>query len=109
MNRAKQVRENEVRFDRSQFHYSGGHLTYGDDWQFVARFKYSTRDKAKFISFLMKNFTVNEYFRRMKSGECPVEILESKGYVSTTVALILKREGFPVTQEGFHAYITQKI
>mgnify|MGYP003340300401 CR=1 FL=1 len=47
--------------------------------KFVARFKRGGR--GSFLSFLCKNFTVEEYFSRLNSGENPLDILESKGYI----------------------------
>ena len=76
-----------TRFDRKEFHYHGGYLTYGTPWtnesKFIARFKYgATRNKPSFLSFLIKHFSQEEYFARHEAGESPLEILKSKGYVS---------------------------
>ena len=90
-------------FQKFNFDYFGGYLTYNR--VFVSRFKYSVRDKAQFISFLTKNFSVEEYFHRLDNGESPVKILESKGYVSTTIKRLLKSAGLPRTQAGYNEYI----
>lgn len=92
-------------FVKSAFNFHGGYLTYGNDRRFVARFKYTARDRAGFQSFLIKNFSVEEYFAAYDAGVAPARILEAKGYVSTTVARALKDAGFPVSREGVTAYL----
>lgn len=99
-----------TKFDKTQFSYNGGYLMYGqypERPKFIARFKYSSRDKAGFMSFLIKNFTVEEYLGRLEAGETPVGILESKGYVSTTIKKILKEAGFEPTIVGKKLYLGQ--
>ncbi len=50
-------------FDKSKFSYHGGYLMYGD--KFVARFKHrGPITKAVFLKQLLKNHTVEEYFRK---------------------------------------------
>jgi hypothetical protein len=83
-------------FKRELFSFHGGYLCYHADAKvvnghpindiatsrFVARFKYGRGSKARFLTFLIKNFTVEEYFARLEDGgEAPALILESKGYV----------------------------
>lgn len=100
-----------TKFARDSFDFFGGYLTYGPERRFVARFKYNRRDKAGFISFLIKNFTVEEYFGMYGDGlnMSPVAILETKGYVSTTVKSSLKFLGLPQTQEGFKQLIKLQV
>jgi hypothetical protein len=58
--------------------FSGSEVvSYGG--KFVARFKRG--GKASFLTFLTKNFTVEEYFGRLAAGELPLRIVESKGYI----------------------------
>ena len=81
---------NNTRFFKEHFHFDGLYLVYGlgqytKDRRIVARFKYSKRDKASFIKFLIANFTVEEYFDAMANDMSPGAILESKGWVSPTV------------------------
>lgn len=75
-----------MKFIREQFEYYGGYLTYrmpDGTSQFIARFKYGKNAKPTFLTFLIKNFTVEEYIERLEvRRECPLPILESKGYVS---------------------------
>ena len=80
---------NSTRFFKENFPFDGLYLVYGlgqytKDRRIVARFKYSRRDKASFIKFLIANFTVEEYFNAM-DDMAPGAILESKGWVSPTV------------------------
>lgn len=98
-----------TKFVRDQFQYGGGYLTYGPERKFVARFKYCARDKAGFMSFLIKNFTVEEYFGAYADGTAPSAILKTKGYVSTTVKRLLKDAGYPQTVEGAAQHIQDGI
>jgi len=49
---------------------------------FIARFKHTTKIRGRFITFLIKNFTVDEYLDRLAHGETPMAILKSKGFVA---------------------------
>ena len=68
--------------------------------KFVARFKYQRGAAGTFQTFLIKNFTVEEYFDRLTAGEAPLTILESKGYIRPHIKKWLKEGGYPVTPEG---------
>lgn len=46
----------------------------------IARFKHSQKIRGRFITFLIKNFTVDEYLGRLAAGETPIDILKSKGF-----------------------------
>lgn len=89
-------------FAKSEFQGTE-YVTYSN--KFVARFKYSKSGKGAFLTFLSKNFTVEEYFARLEAGEQPVTILESKGYIMPHIKKHLKEQGYPVTQEGFKQLI----
>lgn len=91
-----------TKFDKSKF-TSGEYCMY--EGKFIARFKYSRKDRAGFIKFLVANFTVEEYLARLENREPPAEILKSKGYISKTVADILIRHGRPVTVESIKAFL----
>ena len=63
-------------FNKDDFSYSSGWLTYGKDYKFVARFKHrGFITKAKFIKQLIKNHTVEEYFSKLDGGDTPLGIL----------------------------------
>lgn len=99
-----------TKFDKALFQYGGGYLTYGPNRKFVARFKYRGGDKAGFQAFLIKNFTVEEYFGLTDWDKLsPVEALKTKGYVSRTVKNILKEFGYEQTLAGFDQYIQDGI
>lgn len=98
-----------MKFTRKDFNWDGMYLTYGTDRRFVARFKRQKKDRAGFTSFLIKNFTVEEYFAAYDAGKSPVDILESKGYVTLTVRQIITRAGYPGTLEGRDAYIKAQV
>jgi hypothetical protein len=79
---------------------SGQYVEYVSDgkFKFVARFKYVPGNRGSFITFLIKNFEAEEYFDRMKAGESPVAILESKGYITAHIKKWLKRDGYEISQ-----------
>ena len=88
-----------TKFNKESFDYFGGYLTYGPDRKFVARFKYRKTDRASFQAFLIKNFTVEEYFALRETPNpdnclgnpyAPLEILEMKGYVLPHIKKWLK-------------------
>jgi hypothetical protein len=116
-----------TKFKREDFSYHGGYLTYEGDhgaatkyWpneekvheskrgmprrdMFIARFKYSARDKARFMTFLINNFSVEEYDAAYNTSDptnpwgntfAPAVILEAKGYVSTTSRKGMKEKGY---------------
>lgn len=98
-----------TQFNKIDFNYSGGYLTYGADRKFVARFKYVAGNKAGFQAFLIKNFTVEEYFARLDAREAPAQILGSRGYLEAHIKKLLKKNGYPVDRAGFDKYITDQI
>lgn len=98
-----------MNFDKTQFNWDGLYLMYrgqeSGELHFVARFK-RKGDRTGFVEFLRKNFTVEEYFKALVVDRmAPVEILESKGYVSATVKKILKDAGYTPDSEGKTKYL----
>ena len=89
-----------TKFNPEQFVYDGMYLQY--QGQFVARFKRGGR--VEFVKFLVKNFTVEEYFFALERLQ-PMEILEHKGFVSGHVKRFLKSAGFAPTAAGRQAYL----
>lgn len=85
-------------FTNINLQLDGMYLTYNGS-RFVARFKRG--GAASFRTFLIKNFTVEEYFAQMEAGVPPLTIAESKGYVLPHIKKWLKQFGYPVTVEGF--------
>jgi hypothetical protein len=77
--------------------------------KFVARFKYVRGSKSSFLTFLAKNFTVEEYFARLDGGESPLPILQSKGYMQPHIKKHLKSLGYPVTPAGFEQLIQDNV
>jgi hypothetical protein len=107
-----------TKFDKSLFNYHGGYLTYGPERKFVARFKYRGSDRASFQSFLIKNFTVEEYFTLRETPDpansvgnsyAPLTILEQKGYVLPHIRKQLVARGYPVTPAGFRQMVRDDI
>lgn len=118
-------------FNRDDFEYSGGYLMYTGDCglftkyyeepchptrlgnpkpEFIARFKYCGKDKARFLTFLIKNFTVEGYLAAREAGYSPVEILESKGHVSTTSRKMMKDAGYTsFSVADYRDYFTKRV
>ena len=89
--------------------FSGTEYVNYADGRFVARFKYSKGSKASFLTFLTKNFTVEEYFGRLEKGESPLEIVRSKGYIQPHIKKMLKEQGYPVTSAGFEQLVQDNV
>lgn len=99
-------------FQKELFESSGECITYfagGERGKFVARFKYVKSNKTSFLSFLIKNFTVEEYFGCLETNEAPLTILESKGYIPPHIKRVLKQAGYPQTAAGKAQYITAQV
>ena len=99
-------------FQKEMFEARGECVTYfagGERSKVVARFKYQKSGKASFISCLIKNFTVEEYFSRMEAGESPLKIAESKGYLLPHIKKHLKSVGYPSTPAGFEQYLNDRV
>jgi hypothetical protein len=95
-------------FTKENFYINGEYVDYNHSQmsKFVGRFKYAAKtSKSSFITFLIKNFTVEEYFSRMEDGESPLAILQSKGYLLSHVKKLLKTAGYPATVAGLEKYI----
>ena len=120
-----------TQFDKEKFHYHGGYLTYHGTYEgqptydevygkdkihpsrigmpvelFVARFKY-VFFQGSFKNFLAKNFTVEEYATRYKNGESPLDILESKGFMTPQAKKLCKQNGLSPTQQNYKFCIRQ--
>lgn len=93
-----------TKFVKSEFSV-GEYAVYNG--KFVARFKRGGR--GSFLTFLCKNFEVEEYFSRLDAGEAPLSILQSKGYVAPNVQKILKQQGYPVTVQGYRQLIANQV
>ena len=73
---------------------------------FIARFKY-VFFQGSFKTFLAKNFTVEEYATRYKNGESPLDILESKGFMTPQAKKLCKKNGLSPTQQNYEFCIRQ--
>lgn len=76
--------------------------------KFVARFKHARDGVASFKAFLIKNFTVEEYFALLDCGMAPLMIVQEKGYILPHIKAWLKRDGYAVTKAGLDQYITDR-
>jgi len=75
------------------------HANVNNERKFVARCR-NASDAKPFMTFLKRNFTIEEYFEMYDNGMAPLEILHTKDYISPNVRKILRHSGFPVNQEG---------
>tara|TARA_Y100000310_G_scaffold243809_1_gene248448 strand:+ start:1195 stop:1470 length:276 start_codon:yes stop_codon:yes gene_type:complete len=80
-------------FNKADFNYSGGYLTYQN--KFVARFKYrGPFTKAKFQKELIANHTPESYFKALnEDGKAPLDILRTantRWYQRTFDAFVAK-------------------
>lgn len=104
-----------MQFIAENFHKCSDTLSYNagtsvaPKYKFVARFKYQRGAINDFKKFLIKNFTVEEYFSRLNAQESPLAILESKGYVLPHIRKLLKQNGYEVHPAGFRQYLRDKI
>lgn len=92
-----------TKFTKENLVVDSEHIHYRDEsntLHFIARCKYG-RGKSSFVTFLKKNFTPTEYLARIASGEYPLPILQSKGYIQPHVIKMLKEQNLPLTKEGF--------
>lgn len=88
-------------FNKALFTKSGDYTMY--EGKFVARFKHVKGNRAGFLKFLCKHFTVEEYFAAREANEiasAPVCVLEAKGYVPSHILKWLK-EGKLKDWKGF--------
>ena len=95
-----------MNFDKNKFQAGGGYVHY--EGKFVARFKHCPQDKGPFLTFLRKNFTVEEYFEKTSGSgiECtPVKVLESKGWLAPRLKKMCRENGFEETVVGFQQMI----
>jgi hypothetical protein len=93
-----------TKFVKSEF-TQGEYAVY--DGKFVARFKRGAR--GSFLTFLCKNFEVEEYFSLLESGKAPLEILQSKGYILPHVKKWLQKGGYPVSSVGYSRFLADQI
>lgn len=91
-------------FIKSEF-TEGEFATYNG--KFVARFKRGGR--GSFLTFLVKNFTVEEYFGRLENGEAPLTILQSKGYLQPHIQRMLRNCGYPLTMVGYQMLLNDRV
>lgn len=99
-----------TKFNKAQFEKFGGYVHYiMDDGE--RKFVYRDRNNRAggLITFLIKNFTVEEYFQRLNALETPLHILESKGYILPHIKKWLKEGGYPVTREGYRAFLAKRV
>ena len=100
----KFTKENLIGCNGYVFFHKDGRDTRYVDREFVARFKNMKRNMGPFMTFLRKNFTVEEYFDRLDAGENPSEILESKGYIASHIKAWMRKAGFATNPAGYKAW-----
>ena len=102
-----------TRFTKQNLIKDGQYITYQptpdsrEDEKFVARFKRG--GAATFMTHLRKNWTVEDYFSRLDTGESPLPIAESTGYLLPHIKRWLKKGGYPLSQVGFKQMIQDQV
>tara|TARA_R110002020_G_scaffold12409_6_gene45525 strand:+ start:26683 stop:27012 length:330 start_codon:yes stop_codon:yes gene_type:complete len=76
---------------------------------FIARFKHVKGNAGPFMTFLRKNFTVEEWTALIDSGMTPLKAAETKGFILQHIKRWLKKDGFPQTQEGLKAWEASRL
>lgn len=119
-------------FHKELFNYHGGYLTYTGKHSlsknyeevykienlhpsnvghhmdtFIARFKYGQRPWKKWVNFICKNFTCEEWVSLAESGMSPQAIIESKGYFDETTVRVLR--GSVNTQKKIIAELQKRL
>jgi hypothetical protein len=78
---------------------------YASEARFVARFKYAAKSSiGPFATCLRKNITAEDFFARIDSGDSPLDIVESFGFVHSHIKSWLRKDGYPTTQEGYRRW-----
>jgi len=87
----------------------GGYITYGPEYRtakFVARFKYQRAAAKTYVTFLIKNFTVEEYFAIQAAHELDRKVTsayhtaEERGYIMPHIKKWLRDRGYEVSHAG---------
>jgi hypothetical protein len=105
-----------TRFTKENLIKEGPYLTYMQngydtphaDRKFVARFK-RVGGIGSFATHLRKNWTVEDYFAEMEAGKGPLDIARSTGYLLPHIKKWLKKDGYPLSQEGFKRMIADRV
>jgi hypothetical protein len=105
----KFTKENVLQDGAYLYYAPNGIMTPWGERKFIARFKHAKDGAGSFKTFLIKNFTVEEYFAEYDAGVAPLKIVEEKGYLLPHIKTWLKRDGYPVTKAGFEQYIQDGI
>lgn len=76
------------------------------DWKFVARFRGGRGGGGvrSFMTHVIKNWTVEDYFAAMDAGQTPLEIVKTTGYLLPHIKRWLKDDGYPQTMAGYKAW-----
>ena len=99
-----------MKFTKNNLFSSAGwievHIKINGKWdrKFVARCRNHSH-AGSFMTFLKKNFTIEEYFEAYDSGIPPLKILETKGYITPNMKRVLRAAGFSATPEGNRRYL----
>jgi hypothetical protein len=91
-----------TKFIKEEFIKVAGYVHYNADRngeRFVCRNRVASHSNP-FITFLIKNFTVEEYFALRGKGIAPLTILQTKGYISPNMRKVLKAANLPMTLES---------
>lgn len=64
---------------------------------FVARFKYGSKPWKSWVNFIVKNFSVEEWYALQQNGVTPVDAMSSKEFIHSTERKLMKEFGLRCT------------
>ena len=64
------------RWDGMYLHYEGG----TPEPTFIARFKYGRKPYKRWINFICKNFTCEEWVTEFEETHAPLRMMQARGY-----------------------------
>ena len=111
----RQVERKEMQFTKETLINRGGYVMWAKngqwdtpyaDMKFVARFRGGRGGGGvrSFMTHVIKNWTVEDYFAAMDEGKTPLEIVRATGYLLPHIKRWLKNEGYPQTMAGYKAW-----
>ena len=106
-----------TQFVKEKFIFSGAYLYYED--RFIARFKYQAAACKTYATFLIKHFTVEEFFAIADAHEAaqrdgsayksgygggPYKVAEARGYLMPHIKKWLRDGGYEVNRSGYEKF-----
>jgi hypothetical protein len=122
LEQSQQMEARMTKFVKEHFSFSGPYVHY--DGKFIARFKYNHGASRTYATFLVKHFTVEEFFAlqeaheaAQRSGEAhkpgyeggTYKTAENRGYLMPHIKRWLRDAGYEVSQAGYKQMIADQV